>query len=47
MELRQKTFNNMRDLVKFVNENSIPKENILNTFQDAEKQFILLYTVDE
>ena len=47
MGFRTKAFDDMRQLMDFVNENKIKKEDIVNIFQSADKQFILNYVVDE
>ena len=39
--------NDMREINRFVNENGIPKENIINIFQANDGTYILTYFAED
>lgn len=43
MKMYSRAFNKLRELQTFVNENGIPKENIINIFQSQGGNYILNY----
>ncbi len=43
MKMYTEAFNDMRELNKFVNENAIPKDMIINIFQSNDSTYLLVY----
>lgn len=43
MELITRSFNYKQELVDWVNEHGITKDQIVDIFQDSEKLFVLMY----
>lgn len=43
MELLTRSFNRKQELVDWVNEHGITKDQIVDIFQDNEKLFVLMY----
>ena len=39
--------NDMREITTFINENSIPKERIVNIFQSNDGTFMVIYFVED
>lgn len=47
MELLTRSFNLKQELVNWVNEHGIKKDQIVDIFQDSDKLFVLMYFGEE